>query len=358
MLDNDEWERALPGFEMETPLTDSRSVARPSLAQIVVAFAAIYIIWGSTYLAIRFAIETIPPFFMAALRFLVAGSILYAWVRWRGAPAPQRFHWQAAGIVGALLLVVGNGSLVWAEQRVASGLAALLLATIPLWMVLLDALRPRGPRLDAQIIGGLALGLAGLGLLTGPGKMLGGERVAPLGAAVLMFGAISWSAGSLYSRHARLPAQPLLAAAMEMLAGGVLLVVVGLAAGEASQLHPHAITLRSLFGLIYLICFGSLLGFTAYIWLLGVCPPARVSTYAYVNPLVAVFLGWLLAGEPLSARTLVATAVIVGAVALIITHRPRPVAVAPDTEGLPTEAEAVAMGMLASDGPVRSEQVK
>jgi len=319
----------------------------------VLAFAAIYTLWGSTYLAIRFAIETIPPFFMAAARFLVAGFLLYALMRWRGVQAPRRLHWRAAGIVGALLLAGGNGALVWSEQRVASGLAALLLATIPIWMVVLDTLRPRGPRLDAQVIAGLALGLAGLGLLMGPGKLLGGERVNPLGAAVLMLGAISWSVGSLYSRHAHLPAAPLLAAAMEMIAGGALLVVVGLFAGEAGRLHLSSISMRSALGLVYLICFGSLLGFTAYIWLLGVCPPARVSTYAYVNPLVAVFLGWLVAGEPLSARTLMAAAVIVGSVALIITHRPRPVAVAPDTEGLPTQEEEEAMGVVDNDVPVK-----
>ena len=329
------------------PASAPRPGAHPSRAKVALAFAAIYLIWGSTYLAIKLAIETLPPFFMAGFRFLIAGTLLYAWTALRGAPRPARQHWVAAFIVGALLLVGGNGALVWSEERVPSGLAALLLATIPIWMVLLDSLRNGGPKLGGRVLGGLAVGIAGLGLLVGPAELWGSSRVDPLGAGVLMFGSLSWSVGSLYTRHAKLPPSPFLAAAMEMLAGGTLLIVLGLLSGEGKQLHWGAVSMRSLSGLIYLVFFGSLLGFTAYMWLLGVASTARVSTYAYVNPVVAVFVGWAFAGELLTARELLATAAIVAAVALIITHRPQPVAVAPDTEGLPTSEEEKELGMSA-----------
>ncbi len=340
-------------IQEEAPRTAStlpslpRAAARAPRTKVVLAFAAVYLIWGSTYLAIKVAIETLPPFFMASFRFLIAGALLYALATLRGAERPARRHWAAASIVGALLLVGGNGALVWSEERVPSGLAALLLATIPIWMVLLDSFRKGGTKLGARVIGGLAVGAAGLGLLVGPSELWGSSRVDPLGAGVLMFGSLSWSVGSLYSRHAKLPPSPFLAAAMEMLAGGVLLIVVGLLSGERSQLHWAAVSTRSVLGLLYLVFFGSLLGFTAYIWLLGVASTARVSTYAYVNPVVAVFIGWAFAGEALSVRELLATAAIVGAVALIISHRPEPVAVAPDTEGLPTTEEAEEMRLAA-----------
>ena len=332
-----------------------RPAARPRRYKIVLAFAAVYIIWGSTYLAIKIGVETIPPFLMAGVRFLIAGAILFLLIpRLRaGVRPPTRQHWVSASAVGALLLLGGNGALVWSEQRVPSGLAALLLATIPIWMVLLDSLASRdghGTKLDARILGGLAIGIAGLALLVGPAKLWGSARVDLAGAGVLMFGSLSWSVGSLYSRRAKLPLSPFLAAAMEMLAGGALLVVLGLLTGEVGQIRSRTISGASVLGLTYLIAFGSLLGFTAYIWLLSVTSTARVSTYAYVNPVVAVFLGWAFAGEPLSARTLMATLAIVGAVALILSHRPRPGAIAPDTEGLPTEEESEVRRQETEDG--------
>jgi len=333
------------------------SLAPPSRFKIVLAFAAIYLIWGSTYLAIKVGIETIPPFFMAGARFLIAGSLLYLLARGRGAAPPMRPHWAAASAVGALLLLGGNGSLVWSEQRVPSGLAALLLATIPIWMVLLDPSKAgakHGTKLDARVLGGLAIGIAGLALLMGPAKLWGSTRVDLAGAGVLMFGSLSWSVGSLYSRHAKLPPSPFLAAAMEMLAGGAMLAVLGFLTGEAGEVRAGAISRASVLGLAYLIVFGSLLGFTAYIWLLGVSSTARVSTYAYVNPVVAVFLGWAFAGEALSARTLIATLAIVAAVALILSHRPSPGAVAPETEGLPTSEEERALGIAENAKEPRS----
>ena len=317
---------------------------RPSRAKIVLAFGVVYILWGSTFLAIRYAVQTIPPFWMAGTRFILAGSMMYVFMRWRGTPPPVRKHWLAAAGVGALLLVGGNGSLVWAEQRVPSGLAAILLAMIPLWMVLLDSFRKSGPKLTRRVAGGLVIGLAGIVILVGPAKLLGGSRVDILGATVLMFSAFCWAVGSLYSRGATLPPSPFLAAAMEMLAGGVMLIVLGLLV-ESSQLHWRAISLRSTAGLFYLVGMGSLMGFTAYIWLLRVVSISRVATYGYVNPVVAVFLGWALGGESISARELLATAIIVAAVALILFHRPRPVPMAPDTEGLPTIDEQRAMGI-------------
>jgi len=326
-------------------VADNLKTRHPSRWRVVLAFAVIYLIWGSTYLAIKFAIETIPPFLMAGARFLVAGSLLYGYMRLRSVARPSRKNWLAATSVGGLLLVGGNGCLVWAEQRVPSGLAAILLATIPIWMVLLDSLRKGGPPLTGRVVGGLGIGLAGLGILLGPAKLWGSARIDLVGAGVLMLSALSWSVGSLYSRGAKLPTSPFLAAAMEMLAGGAMLIVLGLLTGEGKQLHWQAVTFRSAAGLGYLIVFGSLAGFTAYIWLLGVVSTARISTYAYVNPVVAVLIGWAFAGEALSARVLLATGTIVAAVALILFHRPQPLATAPDTEGLPTRDEEQIMGI-------------
>ena len=325
-------------------MVESSLAGRPSRAKIVLAFAAIYIIWGSTYLAIKFAVQTIPPFWMAGARFLLAGSILYVFMRLRGTPPPLRKHWLAAAGVGALLLMGGNGSLVWAEQRVPSGLAAILLAMIPLWMVLLDSFRKSGPKLTLRVAGGLVVGLAGAGILVGPARLWGSSRVDLLGTTVLMFSAFCWAVGSLYSRGAKLPPSPFLAAAMEMLAGGAMLVVLGLLV-EGGQLHWRAISMRSAAGLFYLVAFGSLLGFTAYIWLLRMVSTSRVATYGYVNPVVAVFLGWALGGESISARELLAAGIVVGAVALILSHRPQSVPASPDTDGLPTIDEQRAMGI-------------
>ncbi|MEW5926699.1 MAG: drug/metabolite exporter YedA [Gemmatimonadota bacterium] len=292
-----------------------------SRAQVVAAFAAVYVVWGSTYLAILFAIETIPPFLMAGARFLVSGAALYAWTRSRGAPRPTRANWRAAAVVGAFLLVGGNGGVVWAEQRVPSGLAALLVATVPLWMVLLDWWRGGGARPRGRTWAGIAVGFLGLGILVGPAELLGGGAADPLGAGVLVLASVLWAIGSVYSRRAALPESPFQATAMEMLAGGALLVLVGSAAGEWGRLDPAAVSGRSLLALAYLVVFGSCVGFTAYIWLLRHVEVAKVSTYAYVNPVVAVFLGWLLAGEPVTARTLAAAAVIVVAVAFITSSR-------------------------------------
>lgn len=307
--------------------------------RLIIAFAAVYLIWGSTYLAIRFAIETLPPLLMAGIRFMIAGAILYSWTRRSEASRPAPHHWRHATVIGGLLLLGGNGGVVWAEQRVPSGLTALLIATVPFWMVLLDWVRRDGVRPTGRVVLGLFLGFAGAGLLVGPGEFAGGGRVDLVGAGVLMLASLSWATGSLYSRRARLPESPLLTTAMEMLAGGVLLMVLGLLTGEGARLNLEGLSLRSLLSLSYLIVFGSLVGFTAYIWLLRHTTPTRASTYAYVNPVVAVILGWAVANEPLTARTLVAAAVIIPAVALIISQRIPPASKAEQHIQLPSTLE-------------------
>lgn len=306
-------------------MTDAALAGRPrkehSRARLLAAFAAVYLVWGSTYLFIRFAVETLPPFLMAGARFAVAGAILYLWARIRGAPTPARAEFRGAAIAGLFLLLGGNGAVAWAEQRVPSGVTALLVATVPVWMVLLDWLRPRGVRPRAGVFAGLALGLVGLALLVGRGAFggggAGGGGADVVGAAVLVIGSILWATGSLYLRQNPRPSSALVTNAVQMLAGGAALLVVGTLVGEFGRLDLAAASARSLLSLLYLVVAGSLIGFTAYTYLLQVSTPAKVSTYAYVNPVVAVFLGWAFAGEEITARTLIAAAVILAGVAII-----------------------------------------
>ena len=300
---------------------DSLKKYRTRGTWVILAFASIYIIWGSTYLAIRIAIETIPPFLMAGTRFVIAGALLYGWAMARGEPRPSRIHLRPIIIIGGLLLLGGNGGVTWAEQTVPSGTAALLVATVPIWMVLLDWLRPGGRRPAKRVFLGLGLGFAGIVLLIGPGQISGSNQTPLIGGLVIVLAAFSWATGSIYSRSARLPESPLVSTALEMLAGGALLLLVGSLAGEWGQLDSAQFSLRSILALVYLIFFGSIIAFTAYIWLLKVSTPARVSTYAYVNPVVAVFLGGAILGEALTAQTLLAAAIIISAVALITVYR-------------------------------------
>jgi drug/metabolite transporter (DMT)-like permease len=257
---------------------------------------------------------------MVAVRYLVAGVLVYAYARARGAPRPTVGHWKAAAVVGVLLLLGGNGGVVWAEQVVPSGTTALIVATEPLWIAMLLWLGTR-ERPSPSVAFGLLLGFGGVLFLVGPENLAGGERVHPIGALVIVLAALSWALGSLYSRGAPLPASQTLSTGMSMLAGGVALTVMSLATGEAARLDLAGISTRSTLALVYLIVFGSLVGFSAYLWLMKATTPSRASTYAYVNPVVAVFLGWLLAGEPLTPRTLIAAAVIVGAVAIIVARQ-------------------------------------
>ena len=295
--------------------------AHASRAQIIAAFASIYVIWGSTYLAIRYAVQTIPPFVMGGARFLVSGALLYLWSRYRGAPRPTRINWRNAIVAGGFLLLGGNGAVIWAEQFVPSGLTALLVSILPFWLVIIEWVRPPRRRPSGPVLAGLVLGFVGIIVLVGPSSVGGHGNVAPLGAIVLILGSLSWAIGSFWSRDAELPESGLLTTGMEMLGGGALLLIVGALSGEFGQLDVHAISKASAIGLLYLVTFGSLLGFTSYIWLLDKVSPARLGTYAYVNPLVAVVLGWAIAGERLSIRTGVAAAIVICAVALITTAR-------------------------------------
>lgn len=285
---------------------------------IIIAFVIVCFVWGSTYLAIRFAIETIPPFLMASVRFLTAGAVLYGWLRLRGTPRPSLIQWRSAFIVGSLMLLGGNGAVTWAEQTVPSSLVALLVATIPLWITGLSSAFSH-TRLSGSTIGSMALAMFGIFLLVGPEGLMGGQGIDPIGAAAVLFASFAWALGTLYSREAPKPTSSLLGTAMNLLAGGFVLSIFGLMNGEAAQVDVTAVSLKSWLALGYLIVFGSLIAFSAYIWLMQNANPSRVASYAYINPVVAVILGWLLAGETITARTIAASAIIVAAVAWLIT---------------------------------------
>lgn len=310
----------------------TKTSKRPATALVLAAFAAVYLLWGSTYLAIIFALKTMPPLLMAGARFLLAGGILYGVMRLRGEPAPAPRHWRTTAVIGGLLLMCGNGGVTLAERTVPSGVAALLVAMVPMWMVLLEWLRPGGSRPTGRTLLGLLVGFAGIVVLVGPGA-LGSGGVDPFGAGLVMLGSLAWAGGSVYSRGADLPRSALLATGMEMLWGGAWLTLAATLTGEWGRVDPSAFSTESILAYLYLVVFGSLVGFTAYIWLLGVSTPARVSTYAYVNPVVAVLLGWWLLDEPLTGRVLGAAAIIVLAVAVITTGKRAAAAPAEATDG-------------------------
>jgi drug/metabolite transporter (DMT)-like permease len=297
----------------------SRDAAKRDAILLIAAFAAVYVIWGSTYLAIAVGIESFPTILLPAARHLLAGLILYPLLRWKTGIQPTRTQWRTAIITGLLLLLIGNGGVCLAERTVPSGVAALLVALVSFWMVLLDWLRPGGMRPVPRVVVSLILGFGGLLLLVGPAHLGGSERVNPAGAAILVVGSFAWAGGSIYSKHHDLPSSPLLGVAMQSLAGGAALWIVGLLAGEGRQLHLSAVTTRSWVAFAYLILFGSGVGFTAYVYILKKSSAARVGTYAFVNPVVALFLGWLGADETITLRTALAAAVILTAVLLVIT---------------------------------------
>lgn len=312
-------------------MSDPRTADRMT---VLAAFAAIYFVWGSTYLGIKIAIETIPPLMMIGARSLLAGAILYGWSRLQGSPAPSRSHWLVTAVAGCLLFAGGQGALAWAETRVPSGVAALIIATIPIWMTILGTLRGTNGGLRPRTLIGLATGLLGMALLAEPSQLLGGAPVDPLGACVLLGAALSWSIGSIMLGGARLPDSSVMVSGMNLLTGGALLVVLSLAGGERVTLG--SISQRSLLSLIYLIVFGSVITFVAYTWLMRRVAPERVATYAFVNPIVAVFFGWLLGGESISMRIAAAAILLVTGVAAIVTagHGSRsPAAVARALEG-------------------------
>jgi drug/metabolite transporter (DMT)-like permease len=334
---------------MSTPIVDrssgkaavavaSNDAGKRDAVLLVAAFAAVYVIWGSTYLAIAVGIESFPTLLLPAARHLIAGLVLYPILRWKTGIRPTPRQWRTAIITGLLLLLVGNGGVCMAERTVPTGVAALLVAMVSFWMVVFDWLRPGGLRPAPRVVGSLILGFGGLVLLVGPAHLGGSERVNPTGAGILVVGSFAWAWGSIYSKHNDLPSSPLLGVAMQSLAGGAALWIVGLLAGEGRQLHLGVVTARSWLALAYLLVFGTGIGFTAYVYILKKSTAARVGTYAFVNPVVALFLGWLGAGETITLRTALAAAVILTAVLLVITapHK-NPVEAA---EVLPNPGEA------------------
>jgi len=291
-------------------------------ARLIAAFAAVYVIWGSTYLAIRLAVETLPPLLMASARFVIAGVLVLLWARLRdGAAWPTRVEWRVGLISGALLLLGGNGGVSWAEQHVPSGIAALLVAVVPLWMVLLDWLRPGGTRPGAAVFAGIGLGLVGLVLLVGPDSIRSGSGMDAVGAIVLILASLAWAAGSLYQKLAPRASSTMVGTGTQMLAGGLALLAAAVVAGEPARLDLARASTTSLVAFLYLLTFGSLIGFTAYVYLLAHTTAAKASTYAYVNPVVAVLLGWAVGHEPVTSRTVLAAAVILGGVATITITR-------------------------------------
>ncbi len=283
--------------------------------KIAIAFFAVYVCWGMTYLAMRVAVMDIPPHLLSGTRFVLAGVLLYAWARLRGHAAPTLKHWRSATVIGGFLLLGGNASVAWAEKTVPSGLAAVLIAVAPIWMVGLEWARG-GPRPTKRVVAGLLLGLAGVALLVS-GRGSSESRVDPVGATILVLASASWAWGSVVSKTAALPKSPFVATSIEMIAGGVLLLLTAALSGQFRGFDVSRVSLEAAASWGYLVVFGSLVGFTAYIWLLGVTSIAKAGTYAYVNPIVAVLMGWAILHEPVTARMLVAAGVILMGVALV-----------------------------------------
>jgi drug/metabolite transporter (DMT)-like permease len=301
---------------------------RPSTAAVVTALLIVYVVWGSTYLGIAVMIQTMPPLLAAGVRYGTAGLIMLvalgAHARWRSsnepAERPTRAHVRSAFIIGSLLLLGGNGGVVLAELRIPSGIAAVLVATVPIWLAVFDAIVTRR-RPSPLVIGGLVAGIAGVAVLLVPVEGL--DDLDPIGILLVLGAAISWATGSLYARHAPLPRSGLLGTGLEMLAGGLVLVAAGTLLGEIGRTDVSQFSLNSILAIAYLVIFGSIVAFTAYTWLLANVPVSTVGTYAYVNPIVAVALGALFLGEPITPRTLVAAAIIIGAVVAMVSGRPR-----------------------------------
>jgi drug/metabolite transporter (DMT)-like permease len=287
-----------------------------SLIKIVAAFAAVYVIWGTTYLAIRIGVETIPPFVMAGVRFVLAGGALMAFLVARGASLPKRVHWRSALIIGLLMLVGGNGLLTFAEQRVASGMAAMIVGTAPMWITLLQWLAYKGKRPTAQVVVGLVIGFVGIALLVDPTQNAGSDW---LGIGIVLVATLFWAIGGLYSRRAVVPEDTLMGTAAEMLTGGLTLLVLSAVTGEGARLDLQAVSLPSVLATLYLSIFGSIVAYSAFIWLMKTVDPAKVATNAYVNPVIAVFLGWLVMGEAVTAQMVSAMGIILIAVLIINT---------------------------------------
>src|ERR1700744_379185 len=324
---------------MPTVETQTRNSAKPASAggahdphassnptMLLAAFAAVYLIWGSTFLAIRIGDESFPPLLVAGIRHLTFGLIAFPILLWKTKARPTWAEWRSTTVTVFLLLAVGNGGVCLAEERVPSGIAALLVATVSLWMVLIDWLRPAGTRPVPRVIVGLVLGFAGLALLVGPKDLGGSGRIDPVGVAILGIASFAWACGSIYAKHGRMPSSPLLGSAMQSLTGGAVLWIVGGLTGEIHALPLAAVSTRSWIAVTYLVFFGSMIGFSSYLYILKHSTATRVATYAFVNPIVALFLGWLFLREAITLRTILASAVILAAVMLVITAPHREVA--------------------------------
>ncbi len=313
------------------------TIAKPRTWKVLLAFAIIYFVWGSTFLAIRIGVHEVPPLLLAAMRFLVAGIVLYAWLRARGTPSPSAREWGSASFLAILIFVVDYGLLFWAEQRVPSGIAAVMLATIPVFMTIGEIIFLRTQRLTLRLSLALLLGMAGVAILVGffpPGHStrLGEAPVNATGAGALIIAAISWSVAASLNRKMPLPASKAMSSGAQMLAGGVLLTLTAALLGEFRGFHVEAVSPKAWLALAYLIVAGSIIGFTAYVWLIHHESPTKVGTYAYVNPVVAVLIGYFFGGEGLGPRTIVGTLLILVSVIVITTTRAKKVEVKPSAE--------------------------
>lgn len=307
---------------MNAPTTSTTSTTRtPPRTLVVLAFTAVYLVWGSTYLAIRVVVETLPPFLSAGIRFTIAGAVLFAFLVSRGFAKPSRDQWRHAMVTGALLLVAGNGLVMWAERSISSGLTALIIALTPVWFALLDWLRPHGTRPQFKTIVGIIIGFIGVVLLVNGRGIKSYEPNHWWGVLALIGAGVAWASGSLYSKYTPNSASPFMNAAAQMICGGAGLLLAGLVLGEPFRTDWSRVSGRSLLALGYLIVFGAWIGFSAYVWLLKASTPARVSTYAYVNPVIAVFLGWAVLDERVTANMLWGALVVLAGVITITVPR-------------------------------------
>jgi drug/metabolite transporter (DMT)-like permease len=315
------------------------ATVRPATWKTLLAFSIIYFVWGSTFLAIRIGVHEVPPLILAAMRFFIAGIALFAWMRLSGTPSPTLREWASASILASCIFVLDYGCLFWAEQRVPSGIAAVMLAMIPVFMALSEIIFLRTQRLTVRLSSALLIGIGGVLILVSRSIGLNEAPINTAGAMALVIASISWSIASALSRKLPLPESKAMSSGAQMLAGGVLLCIVSVAFGEFRGFHIAAVSARTWFALVYLIVFGSIIGFTAYVWLLHHESPTKVGTYAYVNPVVAVIVGYFLGGETIGVRTLLGSLLVLVSVIVITTTRAKKVSDAPSAEPLTVMAE-------------------
>jgi drug/metabolite transporter (DMT)-like permease len=314
------------------------AVSQPRAWKVLLAFAIIYFVWGSTYLAIRVGVREVPPFLLAGMRFLVAGIVLYGWMRVRGAPAPTAREWGAASVLAILIFVLDYGLLFWAERRVPSGIAAVMMATIPVFMAIAEIIFLRTQRLTLRLALALLTGLAGVAVLVGHSMQLGQAPVDTAGACALIIAAISWSVAASLARRMSLPADKAMSSGAQMFAGGVLLTLIAALLGEFRGFQVQAVSRGAWLALAYLIMAGSIIGFTAYVWLIHHESPTKVGTYAYVNPVIAVLVGYFLGGEAIGPRTVVGTVLVLVSVIIITTTPKRASLTSSGTEAVSAES--------------------